>query len=134
MLLKNSQSSQENTCTRVSFLIKLQAIGVSFLIKLQATPATLLKKKLWYRCFPANFGKFLRAPFLQNASGRLILYNILSCLEVDFVPNENFIESHISFIFLKDVSAMLALFSAVCEADIERHIQAEFQIVNKSLH
>ena len=29
-------------------------------------PATLLKKKLWHSCFPLNFTKFLRAPFLQN--------------------------------------------------------------------
>ena len=27
-------------------------------------PATLLKKRLWYRCFPVNFVKFLRTPFL----------------------------------------------------------------------
>ena len=26
-------------------------------------PATLLKKRLWYRCFPVNFVKFLRTPF-----------------------------------------------------------------------
>ena len=26
-------------------------------------PATLLKKRLWYRCFPMNFAKFLRTPF-----------------------------------------------------------------------
>ena len=26
-------------------------------------PATLLKKKLWHRCFPMNFAKFLRTPF-----------------------------------------------------------------------
>ena len=26
--------------------------------------ATLLKKILWHRCFPVNFGKFLRTPFL----------------------------------------------------------------------
>ena len=26
-------------------------------------PATLLKKRLWHRCFPANFVKFLRTPF-----------------------------------------------------------------------
>ena len=26
--------------------------------------ATLLKKRLWYRCFPVNFVKFLRTPFL----------------------------------------------------------------------
>ena len=36
-------------------------------------PATLLKKSLWHRCFPVNFAKFLRTPFLQNTSGRLLL-------------------------------------------------------------
>ena len=36
-------------------------------------PATLLKKMLWHRCFPLNFQKFLRTPFLQNTSGRLLL-------------------------------------------------------------
>ena len=35
--------------------------------------ATLLKKKLWHKCFPVTFVKFLRAPFLQNTSGRLFL-------------------------------------------------------------
>ena len=47
---------------------------VSFLIKLQAAPATLLKKRLWHRCFPVNFLNFLRTPFLQNTSGRLLLH------------------------------------------------------------
>ena len=28
--------------------------------------ATLLKKRLWHKCFPANFAKFLRTSFLQN--------------------------------------------------------------------
>ena len=51
VFLEISQNSQENTCARVSFLIKLQ------------TPATLLKKRLWYRCLPVNFVKFLRTPF-----------------------------------------------------------------------
>ena len=27
-------------------------------------PATLLKKRLWHRCFPVNFTKFLRTPFI----------------------------------------------------------------------
>ena len=27
-------------------------------------PVTLLKKKLQHRCFPMNFAKFLKAPFL----------------------------------------------------------------------
>ena len=39
-------------------------------------PATLLKKGLWHRCFPMNFAQFLRTPFLQNTSGRLLLSEI----------------------------------------------------------
>ena len=35
-------------------------------------PATSLKKRLWRRCFPVNFVTFLRTPFLQNRSGRLL--------------------------------------------------------------
>ena len=40
-------------------------------------PATLLKKRLWHRCFPVNFLKTLRTPFLQNTSGRLLLILIM---------------------------------------------------------
>ena len=36
-------------------------------------PATLLKKRLWDRCFLVNFVKFLRTHFSQNTSGRLLL-------------------------------------------------------------
>ena len=43
-------------------------------------PATLLKKRLWRRCFPVNFAKFLRTPFLRNTSGRLLLIRLLSAL------------------------------------------------------
>ena len=45
VFLKVLQNSQENTCARVSFLIELQA---------------------WHRCFPVNFAKFLRTPFLYR--------------------------------------------------------------------
>ena len=34
---------------------------------------TLLKKRLWHKCLPVNFVKFLRTPFLQNTSGWLLL-------------------------------------------------------------
>ena len=46
----------------------------SFLIKLQAAPATLVKNRLWHRCFPVNFAKVLRTLVLQNTSGRLLLF------------------------------------------------------------
>ena len=41
VFLKVSQSSNESTCTRVFFLIKLQASGLQL----------YLKKKLWHRFF-----------------------------------------------------------------------------------
>ena len=50
-----SQNSQENTCARVSFLI------------------TLLKKRLWQRCFPVNFVKYLRTPFFIEHLWWLVL-------------------------------------------------------------
>ena len=37
-------------------------------------PATLLKKRLWHRCFSVKFTKILRTPFLQNTSERLLMF------------------------------------------------------------
>ena len=37
--------------------------------------ATLLKKRLWHRCFPVNFAKFLRTPFLHNTSSGCFCIN-----------------------------------------------------------
>ena len=45
VFLEISQNSQENPC-----------VGLR--------PGTLLKKRLWHRCFPVNFAKFLKAPFI----------------------------------------------------------------------
>ena len=36
-------------------------------------PATLLKKRLWQRCFPVNFVKFLRTPFYTKHLWWLLL-------------------------------------------------------------
>ena len=36
-------------------------------------PITLLKKRLWHRCFPVNFAKFLRTPFLTEHIRWLLL-------------------------------------------------------------
>ena len=61
-LYKIWQDSNEKTYARFSF----------FFAGLR--PATLLKKRLWHRCFPVNLATFLRAPFLQNSSRRLLLW------------------------------------------------------------
>ena len=36
-------------------------------------PATLLKYRFWHRCFPVNFAKFLRTPFLTEHLRWLLL-------------------------------------------------------------
>ena len=40
--------------------------------------ATLLKKRLWHRCFPVNFAKFLRKSFLTEHLWWLILKDFRS--------------------------------------------------------
>ena len=68
------------------FFNKVAACRVSFLIKLQ--PATLLKKKFWHRCFPVNFAKILRTPFLTDHLRWLLLYLVythLSLIPASFI-------------------------------------------------
>ena len=62
VFLEILQNSQGNVWARVSFLIKLQA------------PITLLKKRLWHRCFPVNFTKFLRTTFFTEHLWWLLLH------------------------------------------------------------
>ena len=62
MFLEISQNSLENTCARVPFLIK----------------------RLWRRCLPVNFVKFLKTPFLQNTSGWVLPLFSMMALEVWF--------------------------------------------------
>ena len=62
VFLEISRNSQENTCVRVSFSIKLQAEVCNF-----------IKKRLWYRCFPVKFVKFPRTPFLKEHFRWLLL-------------------------------------------------------------
>ena len=62
VFLKISQNSQENTCTRASFLIKL--------------------KTLWHRCFLVNFAKFLRPLFFIEHLPWLLLLIVSICTAV----------------------------------------------------
>ena len=62
VFLKILQNSQANAWVRASFLIKLQVWGLQFYLK-----------SLWHRCIPVGFAKFLRTPFSQSTSVRLLL-------------------------------------------------------------
>ena len=59
---------------RVSFLVNCRPKAWNFIKKETLRPATLLKKRLWYRCFPVNFAEFLRTPFLTEYIRWLLLY------------------------------------------------------------
>ena len=124
MFWEISQNSQKNICTRVSFSIKLRASSQSCCPR----PATLLKKRLWYRCFSVNFVKFLRTPFLQTTSGRLLL----SCEISKIFKNTRFEEhlftaaSEVHILFL-----MRACFPKGVASEIQKKLSCnEIMFVN----
>ena len=57
--------------TKFTGKIQCQSLFFNKVASLRLT--TLLKKRLWQRCFPVNFVKIPRTPFLQNTSGQLRL-------------------------------------------------------------
>ena len=60
------RSSHSELLFRKKFQINFEKFTGKHLCQ---SPATLLKKKLWYRCFPVNFAIFLRILlFLHNTS------------------------------------------------------------------
>ena len=66
-------------------------------------PATLLKKRLWHRCFPVNFAKFLRTPFFTEHL-RCLLLPILKYICVRLLLRGSSLEffPHKTFRFLKN--------------------------------
>ena len=48
------------------FLFTVFKSFISTCPTLTSWPATLLIKRVWHRCFPVNFAKFLRTPFPKN--------------------------------------------------------------------
>ena len=65
--LRNFAKFTGSTCVRV-FLNKVTGLK----------PATFFKKRLWHRCFPVNFVKFLRTPFLTEHLRWLLLKKQIS--------------------------------------------------------
>ena len=73
VFLELSQNSQENTCARASFLVKLHTSSLQLYF--------ILKKRLWHSWFPANFEKVLRTPVVSaSVTYRNILINFMVTL------------------------------------------------------
>ena len=66
--------SEQSLCRTI--LDHLFGTFAKFSEKLKFLTYPLIHKHrfFWHRCFPVNFAKFLSTPFLQNTSGRLLLY------------------------------------------------------------
>ena len=75
------RSSHQMCCMKKVFLEILQNLRKTAVHSLFISPATLLKKIPWHRCFSGNFAKFLRTPFLESTFGRLLMYvQFTSCV------------------------------------------------------
>ena len=66
MFLEISQNSQENTCARVC---KATLLKSHF-----GKACNFIKKEILAQCFPVNFAKFLRTPFLTEHLWCLLLF------------------------------------------------------------
>ena len=59
-VFKMLQNAQEDTCENPN--------GLSLLLSSRSQIKTILKKRIQHRCFPVNYAKLLRTPFLLNTS------------------------------------------------------------------
>ena len=78
VFLKISQNLQENTCARVSFLIKLQAPACTF-----------IKKETLTQVFSREFCESFKNTFLWNTSGGSFFINYQVFLAWDFLLCKN---------------------------------------------
>ena len=73
MFLKISQNCRCQPVTLLKKRLWHKCFPVNFAKFLRTQPATLLKEKLWRKCFPVNSANLLRTPLLQSTSSRLLL-------------------------------------------------------------
>ena len=64
---------------KISQMSRKTPVPESFLNKVTGWSTTLLKKRLWHRCFLVTFVKFSRTSFLLNISMVLFLNNLTLC-------------------------------------------------------
>ena len=62
-------------------------------------PCNFIKKRLWYRCFPVNFAKFLKTPILMNIFERIIVgYEAMKqYVHINILMMISFLRDHVLF-------------------------------------
>ena len=77
----------KSSCSQIFYKIAALKNFTKFKWKHLRPVAKSVKKRLQHRCFPVNFVKFLKTPFLQNTSGQLLL-NFFIYFTVSLPPSE----------------------------------------------
>ena len=84
-----------------------------------------LKKRAWHRCFPVNFKKFLRTPFLQNTTGRLLLHLLKKSLMVNFISCTALVSDKVAILdWIRKDTEYLTVFSPnawKCEKNVDQN-------------
>ena len=86
----------------------------------------LLKKRLWHRCFPVNFANFLRTPFSQNISSRLVLEKDISGEE----RSKKTALREIKVLFLQPQSLHLLYLLNLCNCVISSSVKLMFRFTS----
>ena len=71
-------------------------------------PATLLKERLWYRCFPVNFAKFLRTTFFIEH----LRWLLLNLFQNTYYPNNHYLLCEKSVLCIWDENTFIKNFYA----------------------
>ena len=86
-LFRSSHQRCSRRCSlRFCKIHKKTPVPESFFIK----ACSFIKERLWHRCFLVNVAKFLRSPFLQKISGRLLLFrSLFGETRLDWIQHKN---------------------------------------------
>ena len=104
--------------------------------RLWLRPATLLKKRLLHRCFPVNFAKFLRTPFLTEYLRWMLLTFSESWYMIHPDTSETFFASAHSFSTSKlqgwaKVKFFVTLFHILTGWNVGRYHKKLFSKISK---
>ena len=72
--IENNTKQMNTTVTR-GVLFRFQRVKSEFFSQKQS-PRGVLQKRLWHRCFPVNFAKFLKTTFLTEHLRWLLLLSV----------------------------------------------------------
>ena len=72
-------------------------------------PATLLKKRLWHRCFPVNFVKVLRTPFYRTPLGNCFWKGLDGNILLKQYSENELNDARTNFVYIKVITGLVVI-------------------------